>query len=103
MAWNRGGTRASDESVEAAGLGRGLQEGSGNCRRPGVGGDSEITLGGSWGGMLGWAGSGERVGRKAGGTLRRHDSKISQRFAIASTGEILMGGGDASARAPATT
>ena len=43
----------------------------------GVGGNEELTLGGSWGGTLGQAGSGERVGRKAGGAVRCHDSKIS--------------------------
>ncbi len=62
-----------DESIEAAGLGWGLQEGTSNRRRPGVGGNGELTLGGSWGGTLGQAGSREHVGRKAGGACRRHD------------------------------
>jgi hypothetical protein len=48
VVWKQGGTGAGDESVEAAGLGRGLQEGTGNHRRPGVGGNRELTLGGSW-------------------------------------------------------
>ncbi len=43
VAWNRGGTGAGDESVEAAGLGGGFQEGTGNHGRPGVGGNREIT------------------------------------------------------------
>ncbi len=66
-----------DDSVEAAGLGGGLQEETGNRGKKVVGGDGKHTLGGLWGGMLGQAGSGERVGRKAGGALRHHDSKIS--------------------------
>ncbi len=102
MAWKRGGTGAGDESVEAAGLVGGLQEGTRDRGRLGVGGNGEHTLGGLWGGMLGWAGSEESVGRKAGGTLRCHDSKISQRLAIASTWEILVGGA-AHVRALATT
>jgi hypothetical protein len=53
MAWKRDRTGAGDKSVEAAGLGRGLQEGTGNRGRPGVGGNREITLGGSWDGTLG--------------------------------------------------
>jgi hypothetical protein len=77
VAWKQGKTGAGDESVEVAGLGGGIQEGTGNRGRPGVGGDGEITLGGSWGGMLGRAGSGEHMGRKAGGACRRHGSKMS--------------------------
>ncbi len=53
VAWKQGGTGAGDESVEAAGLGGRLQEGTGNCRRLGVGSNGELTLGGSWDGMLG--------------------------------------------------
>ncbi len=53
VAWKQGRTGAGDESVEAAGMGRGLQEGTGNRGRPGVGGNGEITLGGSWGDTLG--------------------------------------------------
>ena len=37
MAWNRGGTGAGDESVEAAGLGGGLQKGTGNRGMLGAG------------------------------------------------------------------
>jgi hypothetical protein len=56
VAWKEGGTGAGDESVEVAGLGRGLQEETGNHRRLGVGGNGEITLGGSCGGAIGrWA------------------------------------------------
>jgi hypothetical protein len=77
VAWKQGETRVGDENVEAAGLGRGRQEVTGNHRRPGVGGNGKHTLGGSWSGTLGRAGSGEHMGRKADGTLRRHYSKIS--------------------------
>ncbi len=42
------------------------------------------------------------MGRKTSGVLRRHDSKTSQKLAIASTWEILAGDA-APARAPATT
>ncbi len=52
VAWKQGGTGAGDGSVEAAGLGGGLQEGPGNCGRLGVGGNGKITLGGSCGCML---------------------------------------------------
>jgi hypothetical protein len=58
---------------------------TGDRGQRGVGSDREHTLGGSWGGTLGWAGSGERVGRKDSGALRHHDSKISRRLTIAST------------------
>jgi hypothetical protein len=66
-----------DDIVEAAGMGRGLQAETGDQGQLGVGGAGKHTLGGSWGGTLGWAGSGERVGRKASGAVRRQDSKIS--------------------------
>jgi hypothetical protein len=69
--------RAGDDIVEAAGMGEGLQVETGNRGQPGVGGAGEHTLGGSWGGTLGQAGSGERMGKKAGGAVRRQDSKIS--------------------------
>jgi hypothetical protein len=85
VTWKQGGTGAGDESVEAAGLGRGLQEGTGNCGRPGVGGNRESTLGGSWGGTLGWPSNRVRMGREAGGMCRCQDSKMSCRLAIAST------------------
>jgi hypothetical protein len=53
MAWKGGGTRADDKSVEAAGLGGGVQEGIGNSGGLGVGIGREITLGGSCVGTLG--------------------------------------------------
>ncbi len=65
-----------DESVEAAGLGGGVKEGTGNCGRPVVGNKRELILGDSWGGTLGRAGSGEHVGRKGGDACRRHDSMV---------------------------
>ena len=102
VAWKQGTIRAGDAIVEAAGMGGGLQAETGNRGQPGVGGAGKHTLGGSWGGMLGRAGSGERIGRKAGGAVRRQDSKISRRLAIASTREILVGDA-APASAPATT
>ncbi len=77
MAWKQGETGVGDESVEAAGLGGGLQEGTGNRGRPGVGGNREITLGGSWGGMLGPPGNRVHVGQKAGGARRCQDLKMS--------------------------
>jgi hypothetical protein len=83
-------------------MGGGLQAETSDCGQPGVGGTGKHTLGGSWGGMLGWAGSGECVGSKASGVVRHHDSKISQRLAIASTREILVGGA-APVSDPATT
>jgi hypothetical protein len=46
VAWKQGRTGAGDESVEAAGLGGRLQEGTGDHRQLGVGGNKEITLGG---------------------------------------------------------
>ncbi len=81
-----------NDIVEAAGMGGGLQAETGNRGWPGVGGACEHTLGGSWGGTLGWTGSGEHMGRKASGAVRCHDSKISQRLAIPPTREILVGG-----------
>jgi hypothetical protein len=102
VAWKQGAIGVGNDSVEAAGMGGGLQAETVNRGQPGVGGTGKHTLGGSWGGMLGRAGSGKHVGRKAGGPVRRHDSKMSQRLAIVSTWEILVGGA-APARAPATT
>jgi hypothetical protein len=58
VAWKQGGTGAGDESVEAAGLGGGLQEGTGNRERLGVGSNREITLGGSCVSTLGQLGIG---------------------------------------------
>ncbi len=45
VASKQGRTGAGDESVEADGLGGGLQEGTGDHGRPGVGSNGEITLG----------------------------------------------------------
>jgi hypothetical protein len=77
VAWKQGRTGAGDESVEAAGLGGELQEGTSNRRRWGIGSKGEITLGGSYGGTLGWPGNEVHVGQKASGTCRRQDSNIS--------------------------
>ncbi len=77
MAWKRGALWAGDDIVEAASMGGGLQVETSNRWQPVGGGAGKHTLGGSWAGTLGWAGSGEHVGRKASGAVRRHDSKIS--------------------------
>ena len=77
VAWKQGAIGVGDDSVEAAGMGGGLQEETGNCVQPGIDGNGKHTLGGSWDGMLGLPGSGERVGRKASGAIRCHDLKIS--------------------------
>ncbi len=71
MAWKQGRTGAGDESVEAAGLGGGLQEGTGNHGRLGVGGGREITLGGSCDGTLGRPGIGVQGGWQDGGARLR--------------------------------
>jgi hypothetical protein len=55
----------------------GGQAETGNHGQPGVGGAGKHTLGDSWGGTLGQAGSGESMGRKAGGAVRCQDSKKS--------------------------
>jgi hypothetical protein len=65
VAWKRGTIGADDDIVEVAGMGGGLQAETGDCGRPGVGGASKHTLGGLWGGTLGWADCGEHMGRKA--------------------------------------
>ncbi len=77
VAWKQGAIGVGDDSVEAAGMGGGLQAETGNRGRPRVGSAGKHTLEGSWGGTLGRAGSGECVGRKAGGAVRCHASKIS--------------------------
>ncbi len=77
VAWKQGALCAGDDNVEASGMRGGLQAEPGDQGRPRVGGAGEHTLGGSWGGTLGQAGSGESVGRKAGGVVRHQDSKIS--------------------------
>ncbi len=61
MAWKQGALGVGDDIVEAAGMGGGLQAETGNHGQPRVGS-----------GMIGRPGSGERVGRKAGGAVRRH-------------------------------
>ncbi len=102
VAWKQGTIGVGDDSVEAAGMGGELQAETGDRGQPRVASAGEHTLEGSWGGTLGQAGSGECMGRKAGGVVRRHDSKISQRLAIGSTWEILVGGATP-ASATATT
>ncbi len=77
MAWKQGAIGAGDDIVEASGMGGELKAKTSNRGQPGVGGAGKHTLGDSWGGTLRWAGSGERVGRKAGGAVRHQDSKIS--------------------------
>jgi hypothetical protein len=100
VAWKQVGPGAGDRSVEAAGLDGGVQERIDNHRGLGGGGDGEITLGGSCVGMLGQPGVRIQVGRKAGGPSSHLDLKMSQRLAMASTWEILVGGA-APVRAPA--
>ncbi len=102
MAWKQGTLGVGDDIVEADGMGGGLQAETDNRGQPRVGSAGKHTLGGSWGDTLRQAGSGECVGRKAGGAVRRQDLKISQRLAIASTRAILVGGATP-ASAPATT
>ncbi len=101
-AWKQGGTGAGDRSVEAAGLGRGLQEGTGDRGGMGVGGGGETTFGDSCISTLEQPGIGIQVGQQASGASRRHDSKMPQRLAMASTWDILAGG-TAPVRAPVTT
>ena len=102
VTWKGGGTGAGNRSVEAAGLGGGLQAGIDDIGWSGGGGGEEATRGGSCVGTLGRPGIGIRVGWKDGGASRRHDSKMSLRLVMASTWEILVGGA-APVRAPATT
>jgi hypothetical protein len=102
VAWKQGAIGAGDYSVEAAGKEGGLQAETGNRGQPWVGGTNKHTLEGSWGGLLGQAGSGERVGRKASGAVRHYDSKISGRLVIASTWRYLWEV-PLPVRAPATT
>ncbi len=68
----------------------------------GVGGCIIATLGESWLCTLGSPGVGQRDEQRVGGARRRHDSKMSQKLAMALTWEILVGGA-APERAPATT
>jgi hypothetical protein len=58
VAWKQGRIEVGDDSAEAAGLGGGLPEETGNHRQPRVGSKGKHTLGGSWGDTLGRAGSG---------------------------------------------
>jgi hypothetical protein len=102
VAWKQRGRGAGDESVEAAGLGRGPQEGTGDRGRLGIGSGREINFGGSCVGTLGRPGVGVHVGWEAGGAHRRQDLQMSQRLAMASTWEILVGGA-APVGAPAST
>jgi hypothetical protein len=102
VAWKQGKTGAGDGSVEAASLGGGLQERTSNRGRQGVGGNGEVTLGGSWGSTLGRPGIGVHMNWQAGGARRCQDSKMSRRLAIASPWEVLVQGA-APARAPVIT
>ncbi len=102
ITWKGGGTGAGNRSVEAAGLGRGLQAGIDDIGWSGGGGGEEATLGGSCVGTLGQPGVRIQVGWKDRGASRRHDSKMSQRLVMASTWKTLVGGA-APERAPATT
>jgi len=73
--------------------GGGLHDGLAELGWEGVGGDGKTTLGGSCVGILGRPGNGDRKGWWDGEAIRRHDSKISLRLVIASTCEMLVGGG----------
>jgi hypothetical protein len=90
-----------DESVEAAGLGGGLQEGTSDCRRTEVGGNRESPSEVHGAACLDGQAMGYVWTRRL-VVQADADSKMSQRLAIVSTWEIL-GGGTALARAPATT
>ncbi len=102
ITWKGGGTGAGNRSVEAAGLGGGLQAGIDDIRWSRGGGGEEATLGGSCVGTLGRPCTGIQVGWKDRGASRRHDSKMSRRLVMASIWEILVGSA-APERAPATT
>ncbi len=91
ITWKGGGTGAGNRSVEAAGLGGGLQAGIDDIGWSGGSGGEEATLGGACVGTLGQPGIGIQVGWKAGGASRHHDSKMSQRLVIASTWEFFCG------------
>jgi len=102
VAWKGAWTGKGDRKVEPDGLGSGLQDGLETIGRAGVSGEGNTTLGGSCVGTLGRPGIGIRGGWKEGGVSSHHDSKMSQRLAMASTWEMLVGG-DAPVSAPATT
>ena len=102
VAWNGRWTGGGNRSVEPAGLGGGLQAGLAEIGRAGVGGDGNTTLGVSCVGTFGQPGIGCWGGRREGGASRHHDSKMTRRLVMASTWEMLVGGG-APVRAPATT
>jgi hypothetical protein len=76
-------------------VGAGVQEGEG------VAGRGTAPLGAMWLCTLRSPWDGPADGRRFGGAKRHHDSKISQRLAMASTWEMLVGGG-APVSAPAT-
>ena len=102
VAWNGGQTGVGNRCVEPAGLGGGLQSGLAEVVLGSVGGEGDTTLGGSCVGTLGCPGIRIRGGQKDGGASSRYDSNMSQRLAMASTWEMLVGGA-APVRAPATT
>jgi hypothetical protein len=102
VAWNDAWTGVGDRNVEADGMGGGLHAGLATLGRVGVGGAGDTTLGGSGVGPLKRPGIGSRGGWQEGGARSRHDSKMSRRLVMASTGEMLVGG-DTPVRAPATT
>jgi hypothetical protein len=102
VAWYAGRTGVGTRCVEPAGLGGGLQSGLAEVVQGGVGGEGDTTLGGSCVGTLGRPGIRIRGGQKDGGASSHHDSNMSQKLAMASTLEMLVGGA-APVRAPATT
>jgi hypothetical protein len=84
------------------GCGGGIQAGLGESVGVGVGGCIIATLGASWLCTLGNPGVRQWDGQRIGGARTRHDSKMSQRLAMALTWEILVGGATPE-RAPVTT
>ena len=102
VAWYADRTGVGTRCVEPAGLGGGLQSWLAEVVLGGVGGEGDTTLGGSCVGTLGCPGIRIRGGQKDGGASSRYDSNMSQRLAMASTWEMLVGGATP-VRAPATT
>ena len=92
VAWYAGRTGVGTRCVEPAGLGGGLQSGLAEVRLGGVRGEGDTTLGGSCVGTLGCPDIGIQGGQKDGGARSRHDLNMSQRLAMASTWETLVGG-----------
>ena len=80
---------------------RGVLAGGVVGEREGEAGRDIALLGAMWLCTLGSPWDGPEDGRRFGGAKRRHDSKISQRLAMASTWEMLVGG-VAPVSAPAT-